>query len=78
MSLIPDWKQAHRLWSMRWTLITVFLSSCGAAYALLPDDWMPAIPPWVKATLALATVFSAGAVGVSRLLQQAPKDPPQP
>lgn len=72
MGLIPDWKQAHRLWSLRWIIATTFLSSIPAAYVLLPDDWLPSIPGWIKACLALATMFSAGAAGVSRVLQQKP------
>ncbi len=64
---IGQWK---RLWSMRWAIVTPFLASIPAAYIVLPDDWMPAIPNWIKAALALATVGSAGATGVSRLLKQ--------
>lgn len=70
MKLIDNAKQWHRLWSLRWAILTAFLAAIPAAYVLLPDDWMPAIPQWVKAGLAIATLVSAGATGVARMLKQ--------
>jgi len=70
MKLIDNASQWHRLWSLRWAILTAFLAAIPAAYVVLPEDWMPAIPQWVKASLAIATLFSAGATGVSRMLKQ--------
>ncbi len=76
MNLIPDWKQAHRFWSMRWAIVTAFLASVEAAYAILPEDWMPAIPGYIKAGLSMVVLLCAGATGVSRVLNQPVKPPP--
>ena len=70
MQLIDNANQWTKLWSMRWAIATAFLAAIPAAYIVLPDDWLPAIPQWIKAVLALATLFSAGATGVARLLKQ--------
>jgi hypothetical protein len=70
MKLIDNAKQWHRLWSLRWAILTAFLAAIPTAYVLLPTDWLPSIPEWVKAGLALATLASAGATGVARLLKQ--------
>lgn len=76
MNLIPDWKQAHRFWSMRWAIVTAFLAGVETAYAVLPTDWLPAIPDPVKAGLSFAVLLCAGATGVSRVLNQPVKPPP--
>jgi uncharacterized BrkB/YihY/UPF0761 family membrane protein len=70
VNLIPDWRQAHKFWSMRWAIVTAFLAGVEAAYMILPSDWLPAIPDHVKAGLSAAVLFSAGATGVARLLKQ--------
>lgn len=70
MKLVDGWQQWHRWWSMRWILASAFLGGVSAAYALLPYDWLPAIPAWLKALLALAVVFTAGAAAVGRVLDQ--------
>lgn len=76
MRLVDDWKQWHRWWSMRWIIASVFLGAVAASYALLPDDWLPAVPQWIKGALALATVLTAGCAAVGRVMDQPPKDPP--
>lgn len=75
MKLIDNARQWHRLWSMRWAILTAFLAAIPVAYATLPDDWLPAIPQWVKAALAIAVLVSAGATGAARLLQQSKLHP---
>src|SRR3546814_14103213 len=70
MNLIDNANQWLRLWSMRWAIATAFLAAIPAAYVVLPSDWLQAIPVWIKTTLALATLVSAGATGVARLHKQ--------
>lgn len=70
MKLIDNVNEWTRLWSMRWAIVTAFLAAIPAAYVVLPADWLPSIPDWIKAGLALATLCSAGATGVARLLKQ--------
>src|SRR3546814_9663347 len=70
MNLIDNANQWLRLWSMRWAVTTAFLAAIPAAYIMLPADWLPAIPQWIKSSLALATLFSAGATGVARMLSR--------
>lgn len=67
---VQDW---HRWWSMRWIIVSAFCSAAVAAYALLPSDFLPVIPLWVKQGLGLGAVFSAGAAAVARVVQQKPK-----
>ncbi|MBT2142698.1 MULTISPECIES: hypothetical protein [unclassified Rhodanobacter] len=70
MKLIPNASKAHRLWSMRFIIAAAFFSSIIAAYALLPPDWLPAIPQWIKGALALTDLGCAGAAGVARVIDQ--------
>lgn len=70
MALVTDAKNWKKWWSMRFLIISTFLQAITIAYATLPFDWMPAIPNWVKLTLAAAALGSAGLAGVSRVLQQ--------
>lgn len=76
MNLIPEWRTWRRMWSMRWLIAGAFLSAIPTAYTVMPEDWLPAIPQWIKAALAIATMFSFGAAGVSRLLVQPPPKAP--
>lgn len=71
--LVHDAKNWHRWWSMRWIIVSAFCSAAVAAYAILPSDFLPTIPVWVKQALGLGAVFSAGAAAVGRVIQQAPK-----
>lgn len=68
--LAPDASQWHRLWSMRFIIAAAFFSSVIAAYAVLPADWLPAIPQWIKGAMAIADLSCAGAAGVSRVIDQ--------
>lgn len=74
MKLVDDVHNWHRFWSMRWIIVSAFCSAAVAAYALLPADFLPVIPVWVKQGLGLGAVFSAGAAGVMRVVQQKPKE----
>ena len=79
VNLIPNASKAHKLWSMRFIIATAFFSSIIAAYALLPPDWLPSIPQWVKGALALTDLACAGGAGVSRVIDQpALRDPAKP
>lgn len=70
MNLIDEAAQWKKLWSMRFIIATAFFSAVIAAYVLMPDDWLPAIPQWVKGVLALTDLACAGAAGVSRVIKQ--------
>lgn len=72
MSIRSTLAQLAWLWRHRWAVLTVFLAAIPATYALMPDDWLPAIPQAVKTGLALATMFAAGATAVTKIV---PKDP---
>lgn len=74
-TLVPDVKDWPRWWSMRWIIVSAFCSAAVAAYAILPADFLPTIPVWVKQALGLGAVFSAGAAAVGRVIQQPPKEP---
>lgn len=65
--LIPDWKQAHRLWCVRICLgaIGAGIVAGAAVYNSLADYWPPLI------VIAIAT-FTFACVVVARVLQQPP------
>lgn len=71
MNLIDDASsQWHKLWSMRFIIATAFFTAVIAAYVTLPQDWLPTIPDWVKKTLSVADLITAGAAGISRVIKQ--------
>jgi hypothetical protein len=70
--LVKDASNWHRWWSMRWIITGAFCAGAAAAYQWMPADWLPEIPSWIKMTLGLGAVFSMGAAGVSRVIQQPP------
>lgn len=77
MSIRSTLRTLAWLWAHRWTVLNVFLAAIPAAYALLPDDWLPSIPQQVKAGMAIALLFSAGAQGVTKIVPKAvTEDPP--
>ena len=71
--LVSDAGEWHRWWSMRWIIATGFFAAVSAAYVTLPADWLPALPVWLKGALAVGTLLTAGAAGVTRVIKQAPK-----
>lgn len=70
LQLVDDISNWKKWWSMRWIILTAFLAAIPVAYVTLPEDWLPSIPGAVKAALAYAVLFSAGAAGVSRAVKQ--------
>lgn len=78
MRLVDDAHEWKRWWSMRWIIVSTFCSAVAVAYATLPTDWLPAVPNWVKGALAGGAMLAGGAAAVSRVVAQAPKDPPRP
>lgn len=74
VKLVADAADWHRWWSMRWIIVSAFCSAAVAAYALLPADFLPTIPVWVKQGLGLGAVLSAGAAAVMRVVQQKKDD----
>lgn len=63
MQLIPDWKNAHRLWSVRLTTLVAFVAALEALQpqlaAVLPARWYG----WAML-----------AIGVARLVKQEARD----
>lgn len=74
IELVSDVANWHRWWSMRWIIVTVAISSIAPAYALLPSDWLPAMPDWLKAGFAYATLLTAALGGVARVIKQPATD----
>ena len=70
IELVDDVAEWRKWWSMRWIIATAFFSSAIGAYVLLPAEFLPDIPAWVKQGLAIGAIVSAGAAGVSRVLKQ--------
>lgn len=70
MKLVNDANNWYRWWSMRWIIATAFFTSVIAAYALLPSDWLPEIPAYVKKGLAIGSMLTAGLAGISRVVSQ--------
>ena len=69
-----DLAEIKRIWSLRWAIATAMLAAIPVAYLTLPDDWLPAIPQWLKALLAFATLSAAAGTAAVRVLKQpAPK-----
>lgn len=65
--------EIKRIWSLRWAIATAMLAAIPVAYLTLPDDWLPAIPDWLKALLAFATLTAAAGTAAVRVVKQAPK-----
>jgi len=72
--LVDDWREWKRWWSMRWIIVSGFCSSVASAYALLPADWMPSVPGWIKGAMAFGAMMSAGLAGVGRIVKQKKPD----
>lgn len=70
MKLTPNAKYWHKLWSIRFAILSAFFSAISGAYAVLPEDWLPAIPEHLKAALAFGALASAGASAVSVVVKQ--------
>lgn len=60
---VPEWRRAHKLWSVR---VAVFWAVLSGAYVALPA-FMGAMPPWV---FALLCVGMSVALVLARLAKQ--------
>lgn len=69
-----DKEEMRTAWSLRWAAVTAALAAVAAAYTVLPADWLPSIPQWLKAGLAYATLASAGITAFVRVIRQPRKD----
>ena len=65
-----EWAEIKRIWSLRWAILTAILAAVPVAYMTLPADWLPAIPQWVKAAFAYATLATAATTAVVRVVKQ--------
>lgn len=65
--------ELKRIWSLRWAIVTAMLAAIPVAYLTLPDDWLPAIPAWLKALLAFATLATAAGTAAVRVVKQPEK-----
>lgn len=70
MKLIPQARQWHRLWSIRFAILSAAFGAVTTAYTALPADWLPAIPSGVKLALAGGTVLTSVSAAVARVVQQ--------
>ncbi|PXV60902.1 hypothetical protein SAMN04487785_1134 [Dyella jiangningensis] len=70
MELITNARQWHRLWSIRFAILSAVFGALATAYAALPADWLPAIPSWAKLAMAGGTLTSSVAAAVARVVQQ--------
>lgn len=71
MQLISEASQWHRLWSIRFAIMSAIFGAIPTAYMALPPDWLPVIPGWVKLLLAAGSVSTAAASSVARVVKQA-------
>ena len=66
MTLIPDWRAAWRLWSVR-------LIALGALWSAIPRELLAVIPTDWQHWIGLVIFVGAG---IARVMQQAPAEPP--
>lgn len=70
MNLIEDWKAAHKWFSMQSMALVVALQT---TWVSIPDDLRASVPP---ALVSVITIALIGFGMVGRLVNQAPKEPP--
>lgn len=75
MKLIDNASQWHKLWSIRFAILSALFGSITTAYMALPPDWLPYIPGWAKLLLAAGSMLTAGAASVARVVQQTKLQP---
>lgn len=75
MKLIDNAGQWHKLWSIRFSIMSALFGSITTAYLALPPDWLPYIPGWAKLLLAAGSMTTAGAASVARVVQQTKLQP---
>lgn len=72
--LVPNARDWHRFWSVRFIAISAGFSAMVVAYGTLPHDWLPYLPVDAKRWLSVGALVAAGLAGVARVIQQAPKE----
>jgi hypothetical protein len=70
VKLIDNANQWHRLWSIRFAILSALFGSITTAYLALPPDWLPYIPGWAKLLLAAGSMLTAGAASAARVVRQ--------
>lgn len=70
LSLVPEAKYWHRLWSLRFAILSALYSAAAGAWVLLPPDWQPSLSEGWKWALASIGVLIPGLAAVSRILKQ--------
>lgn len=70
MKLIPEWRTAHKLWSMRLAILTTLYTAAAGAWATLPQDWIPHIPDRWRVVLAIVGCALPALTAASRLVAQ--------
>ena len=79
MKLVPGIRYTwYKIWSMKFIILTAFLSSAMATFAIMPAEWQADIPNKLIKICAILTFLSAGLAGVSRVIQQPSLDCPEP
>ena len=77
MQLVPDIHNFWRWWSVRLAFASGLISTTGlaviGAYALLPADWLPAVPVGFKLTVSYAVMGSAAATALLSALARGVK-----
>jgi len=71
--LIPDTPVWHKLWSIRFAVLAAAFGALAQLYVnpTTPPDWLPVLPPFMKMVFGYASIISAIASPVSRIVQQA-------
>lgn len=71
MKMIPNVRgRWHRLWSMRFILISTGLGAGMTTFAMMPAEWQAAIPTAIVKGCAVALFLSSIMAGVSRVISQ--------
>ena len=76
MKLISNANQWHRLWSIRFAILSAAFGALTTAYVGLPADWLPSIPAWLKLSMAMGALLSSTAAAAARVVQQDSLQPP--
>ena len=66
----------HKLWSIRFAILSAFFGAIPTAYNTLPGDWLPEIPHGLKVFFGLGSLFTAGAAAISVVVKQAGLETP--
>lgn len=67
VSYIAEW---HKIWSLRFSILSAAFGAITATYITLPADWLPAIPNWLKLSCAVGTFISPISSAISSVIKQ--------